>query len=558
MKSSKKYKLVEPIVIIGGGAGGCGSARALAKAGYKKIVLLEASESLFSKTSIMTPGRSGHGFHYIDLPTGIMYQNATIDFNKEFPGFRIGEPGFPETHPLRRGRYFIVKKEKGNLFEKEEILKTFEELHKNYRNSVSLDEKNKVVGEPDDFLRVLDKKEYESKVNLELVDVGLETTEQLLDCPRFRKHLINELKSNDSIKVLTKKRVGDIAYGSKTTFIITTADGLKYEANTVINASWYNIGLLDRQLDLYDHKKVVTNRLKVIAKVKIPKGYENEHSMFFCMGAHCMFSNMGHGIGLMTYAKQTNLENFSDLAVGEKTKRLLNGGVTSEEIKTYGEEIIKGVSQYIPWMKDAELITVNFGVVRTHGDVDIFDPKSAFHSRAYSGVEPRQLGYFANACMKLLFLHQNGKIITEELENHARIVHLLKAKSKAIARKFGNKTSVQKLLFFYISKQLLPEDLLSSPEQVSLRIKQFQNASKKAGKIFLQLLTAELPIHILKIICQYYFTELHSGDKLESKVEDKQSLLSMMSIVTIKKKEDMSQSQPSGQVVQDNSRELVV
>ena len=88
------------VTVIGGGAGGCGSALALAECGWK--VSLYEKNTLLSGTSGRTPGRLGLGFHYMDLQTSEMLLRATVRFVKTFPGFRIGET-LPWSDSLRHG-----------------------------------------------------------------------------------------------------------------------------------------------------------------------------------------------------------------------------------------------------------------------------------------------------------------------------------------------------------------------------------------------------------------------------------------------------------------------
>lgn len=50
-------------------------------------------------------------------------------------------------------------------------------------------------------------------------------------------------------------------------------------------------------------------------------------------------------------------------------------------------------------MKKAQILDVGFGIIKTRGAVDIFDPGSKFHERDYLGVEEQQIGWIDNACL---------------------------------------------------------------------------------------------------------------------------------------------------------------
>ena len=85
-----------------------------------------------------------------------------------------------------------------------------------------------------------------------------------------------------------------------------------------------------------------TNRLKCLLIVELPESLINANSMFFCMGQHCMFSNMGNGYGMMAFAQVTNMEASSDLELSEQTQRLLKNQATYEEKIKIANQMQKG------------------------------------------------------------------------------------------------------------------------------------------------------------------------------------------------------------------------
>ena len=108
-------------VVIGGGVGGCCTALALARTQQFQIYLLEKNGELIRESRNATPGRMGLGFHYADKETALYYLHATLEFTRKYGRFRQ-EVGRSETlHPLRRGRYFILK---SSLVPVKEILDT--------------------------------------------------------------------------------------------------------------------------------------------------------------------------------------------------------------------------------------------------------------------------------------------------------------------------------------------------------------------------------------------------------------------------------------------------
>ena len=183
------------VVVIGGGAGGCGAALALANNGWK--VRLFEKNTLFSGTSSKTPGRLGLGFHYMDLHTSEMLLRATVRFVKQFPGFRVGE-NLPWSHPLRHGRYFVTK---NSLASPPEILSLYESLKHVYADIVQEDTCNMVFGPPEDFNRILERKEYEDVVHGSKVVLGIETAEHLLAWDKIEHHIANTIRSHENISI---------------------------------------------------------------------------------------------------------------------------------------------------------------------------------------------------------------------------------------------------------------------------------------------------------------------------------------------------------------------
>jgi hypothetical protein len=65
-------------VVIGGGVAGCAAALELADRGYR-VTLLEKN-TIGSGASSTNPGRMGHGFHYVDVKTAVMYLHNSSEW----------------------------------------------------------------------------------------------------------------------------------------------------------------------------------------------------------------------------------------------------------------------------------------------------------------------------------------------------------------------------------------------------------------------------------------------------------------------------------------------
>ena len=99
-----------------------------------------------------------------------------------------------------------------------------------------------------------------------------------------------------------------------------------------------------------------------------------------------------------------------------------------------GKRIVKGVSKFIPKMRDAKLTKVAIGVIQTFLDEDtidhgfkignldfIHDPTiGGISKRNYSGVEEPIPGYIINACMKLIYCFDNAKLVKDAIVRRYR------------------------------------------------------------------------------------------------------------------------------------------
>jgi glycine/D-amino acid oxidase-like deaminating enzyme len=420
------------IIVIGAGVAGIGAAIELANKGHY-VTLIERKVVGYGSSG-RTPGRMGQGFHYADINTAKMYLRASIQVQRQYPDYLIGKD-LPSNHPIRHGRYLITK---DSDHPPEVILKTYRQLQEEYTRLVLEDPKNAVFGSPKSFIRILEPSEYENKINKDLVVAGVETNEHLFNFPAFLTDIKQALLKHPNINLLENSEVVEITRGSlnEPRFIVTVLTDLKnessestFQSDYLVNSTWENIEKLNRQVGIRMQPGSRTNRLKCLLIVKLPESLRDENSMFFCMGQHCMYSNLGDGYAMMTYAQVTNMDVSTDLDFSDETKRLLDNQATWDEKQKVGMQIIQGVSKYIPDMTQAEIIDVKYGVVQTAGALklsDLKNPLSSFHKRDYDGIREEQLGMISNPCMKLFYFLHNSKTISTLLDAQFEVdLHLI-------------------------------------------------------------------------------------------------------------------------------------
>ncbi len=411
------------IVIIGGGIAGCTTALKLAEQRYE-VVIIEQKDDILQSTRANTPGRMGLGYHYFDKDTGIRYMRQTIEFMKRYPDCLIGDESTPH---LTHGRYFILK---DSLIKPQDLRAIYGDANKEFRKMCAKDSSNKIFGdEISNLHEYLHTKDYESGVNYELVDTAIETQERLLDWQKFSQKIKSEIQACPNIKIRKSTKVENV-YNAREdgTFSVLTNNGQfdkTEEFDYVLNCSWQNIEAVNEQLHIGDaHIRkdnptiATTSRLKLLVEVELPDSLKDKPSMFFCVGPHAMFTNLGNGKGRITYAPITNFGTTTESKMPEQFDRWLEEGLTEEEAANYGQKIIDGVAKYIPAMKYAKLLKVMPGIVKSKGSVDLEDKDSPFHKRNYSGVEEQRIGWIDNGAMKLFYCLggaiESAEIITKQ------------------------------------------------------------------------------------------------------------------------------------------------
>ena len=473
----------KPLVIIGAGIAGVAAALELTrKYPTQKIRILERS-TMFSGSTGRNPARMGHGFHYMDLETSKQYLRASIEVQRRYPDFLIG---FGEN--TGRGRYYIHKQSKPPAAV---IWEHYRAIKAAYQKMCDEDPLNQVFGTPDKFISKLKKDKFEGHVNADLVadddsklkkdkfeghvnadlvadddvadgDVAngdvvdvdvdvkvivkkkyaIETAEHLFDFPKFAAHIRKIIDENPNIRLVENVEVTNIQYWMDTDnrFSIemkstVSGDALaSLKSDHIVNSSWENIEFLNSKIGIPYQDGSRTNRLKCLLEVQLPVELKNVNSSFFCMGPFCMFSNMGDGRGMLTFADVTNYDVSSAVKIDKKMEDYLTGNFSSEESTDISLKIRDGVARYITGMEESSILKLHFGIVQTDGDLklkDIHSASSGLHARREIGVREEIQGLISNPARKLFYFVYNGIevviILDMQFERDLKIQELVAA-----------------------------------------------------------------------------------------------------------------------------------
>lgn len=338
------------IAIIGGGIAGCVVANEL-KNDYE-VHIFEQGDDLMTKTSGITPNRMGLGFHYSNIETAKFYLDNTLNFLSEFPFLK-------KDYVCTNGEYFIMKE---SIIKPQEVIAVYKELNNYYQNKPFMD---KIFGNN----LILDI-EYNPSNE---VFAKVTTRETIFDFEKFRKHIKNQLKS---VLIKYNTNIDLLEYNN----IVNNYD-------LVINCTWQNI----EKFNNYNIK--YTNREKVLIEIKLNEKQQNLKCKFFCFGAFAMFTNCGNGYGKITYAPETNL---------------INKNYNDDDLK---HKILNGAIKYIPELEGAQIVNLQKGIVKSIDEVNIYDEKSPFHKRNYSGLDIFNNKIINNAAIKLSYSYNNAIII---------------------------------------------------------------------------------------------------------------------------------------------------
>lgn len=394
--------------IIGAGVAGCGAALELAE--KNKVTLWERNNTLLSGSSDATPCRLGI-FHYPDLETALICLDTTISMVRKYPGFKVVDEK-PEAY-LIHSYYFVVKESK---YAAEQVLSLFNNIQRKYAKRVQEDAANKVFGEPDQLITVLNPNEYAHLIDISKVLIGIRTAECSFNWPKLKEHLKEKILAHPNIEVNINSEIIDAKHSDTDAGFILTIKNMQTQKSSwqrtdfIINASWQNIEDINRMLGFHMINDIRTNRTKVMIEVLLPKSLEKAPSMFFCFGSFCSYTNLGGRKGLITYEPVTNIAQSTEYRVSSSSDRLLRGEATKAEKLSYGTEIIQGISQFIPHMAQAQFVRAKFGNVKTRD--------AQFDTRREDGVEEQQLCLISNGSVKFTHFAKNAEKVYRLAAQH--------------------------------------------------------------------------------------------------------------------------------------------
>ncbi|NEN89857.1 MAG: FAD-dependent oxidoreductase [Okeania sp. SIO3H1] len=415
------------VIVVGAGIAGICTALTLAEAGYH-VLLLEKKHDVLEGTSNVTPGRMSLGIHYLgDYPTAEYNLYKTLEFIKKFRNY------FPDcfirgstNENWHFGLYAIVD---NSLIPSNQVLHFIGCLKERYREVIRQPDFNfltEFYGHPYEFYEKLRIDNYDS-IDFSRISLLLRTKEMLLNWSKFKKILKFKLESNILIDTLNHADVINISdshqsYKHEVYYLDIYGEKQSALSDFVVLCAWQNIEKINECLGI--KTSAVTNRIKILVTIQLPEKLFSHPSTFFCIGPFAIFSNMGNGTAKITYAPKTNyfISTSKSSFFKENKKIIFNQDefVSDEKLKQIGQDIILGLSEYMPDINKAKLLDVKSGIVKqiNQNNQEFFDldnSTSNHHKRAYSGVEVKnkEKTVINNSAIKLMYAPSNAARVLE-------------------------------------------------------------------------------------------------------------------------------------------------
>ena len=461
------------------GAGISGSLTGLKSAKKYKVRIPEAGKKVLPVAS------SSHnecyklhtGAHFLgDLATAKHCLQRSVVFAREFPNFLVSDD---LSSPWRRGRHYIMS---NSLVPVERTKAIVLQLQADYAQLVAEDERNKVFGESEDFIKFLSKEDYPYiadtipfydmngvKTDAHVV-LGIETAESQIDIDKLQAYVQQQIEENPNITFMPSQEVTRIVHDpSALGYLVTTKDedGIEqtFKTRTIVNCAWQNIETLNNTLGLPkpDDERVV--RIKVSVLIELPESLRNMNTCLFSSGPYASITVLPNGTAVLTSERWTNAGSFkAGVPIPAPIKELLDN-LTLET--TVGQDIAKNIlfdcASYVNEGIRAELEAspikeLRVGFVKIRGSYttqqSIYQANSCIHARLEDGVEELETGFIVNAAMKMTYAASNATIVNELLDKHMELLDkmdlLIACTKKSLYSTYPYLRPLSELVDFYI------------------------------------------------------------------------------------------------------------
>lgn len=478
------------IIIIGAGFSGVYSALELAKLKENRILIIEQGAQVIgpTSTSFNQCYKLHSGVHYFgDSVTARKCLVDSIICARQWSQYLLGRP----DASARRDRHYIMS---NSLFDIGEARKVVAMLRSTYQSLIDEDPRNRVFGDPKDFIRELAPEQYpdvaremdfvrqDGSTEKAHVALALDVGEPQVDIKMMQVNLQRLITSTENITPRFNCQVLEIKpYTEGFGYTVVARDTqtreiIQFEAKGIVNCAWQNIETLDKTAGFVDpNPEKLLIRMKISLLVRLPPSLVNIDTCIFSLGPYCSITNQYDGTAILTYEPVTNIGHYIQGEVPPKILQEIQT-ILEQRVNLRGTElgdrlakgIVDGCAVYVPDMKSAEVLEVRAGYVKMYvapGEVySIYDKNSPIHRRREDGiiVQPGIAScYISASAMKMTYAQSNAEKIRNLMMQEFRKRAYWQAEFSLIQQIGDMKQRLDRsaMLAAVVAEQLLPEIL---------------------------------------------------------------------------------------------------
>lgn len=440
------------VMIVGAGLSGVLTALNYAEQHpFAKILLIEAASEMLPSncSSINQTYRLHTGMHYAgDRYTAEYCLIHAIEFARKYPMALAGEDD-PRSF-LRRGRYYAMS---NSLVPLESIREISQHLVSLYQNLIVQDPLNKVFGEPETFIRVLNKEEYphfaetipfypeEGEAQEVSIQLGFESGEAQVDLIRFKAYLQDKIATMPGITCVFSQTVMGIEHDPYHIHYQLHAQSEAGERVThmglsIVNCAWQNIEKINHSLGIHNEDEYAVNRLKASVLIQLPESLRHMNSSMCLLGPYMSISVQEDGTAVLTSERTTNIASFKiDTSVNDAEQEQCVRELTldTEKGRQTANKIVLECASYFkePWssaLRTSPILMLRTGYVKlmrndaAYTFSSIYQAGSTIHTRPFNGVQIHRRGLISNSGMKMVYTYGNARQISSSLEKHIALI----------------------------------------------------------------------------------------------------------------------------------------
>jgi glycine/D-amino acid oxidase-like deaminating enzyme len=384
----------ERVVVLGAGFLGVCVALGLARRGHA-VTLIDKSPDCMLRASLRNEGKIHLGFVYANDPS---FRTASLLLRSalSFAGLVEEWVGAEVTWDALKSHPFTYAIARDSLLPPEKILAHYERLQEEYRGMAGARGASYLGTQAKELWRPLPTGALNDVVSADFAEQFASTVEVAIDRAEFRLLLRGALNASRGVKQLYGHRVESVARtaaGFRVGGVNCGGEAWGCEAGIVVNCLWEGRLALDEKMGLVPDRKWVY-RLKYRLLGDLPKRLASAPSLTCVLGSYGDFVVYPTGRIYISWYPACMKGWCGEIATPPAWEGPANGQVDSRFAANLARETLAEFGRVVPGLQNAEIDTVDAGVIFSWGESDISDPASRLHERFDIGVQAHD-GYYS-------------------------------------------------------------------------------------------------------------------------------------------------------------------